>query len=199
MFVKFLHDTGAESRLELFETVGAWQGAFDAIERCRVPVIAACHGWCIGGGVNMIAACDIRVASAEARFSLREVKLAIVPDLGALSRLPRIIGEGMTRRLALTGEDIDADWALRCGLVDEVAQTPEACFEAARSIAQEIARNSPLAVRGTKRVLNEGLSSSARRGMNYVAAWNAAFLPSQDLKEAIEAFLEKRAPKFEGK
>lgn len=199
MFMGLLQDAGsAKSRLKLLDTVDAWQASIDSIERCRKPVIAAIHGWCIGGGVNIIAACDMRVASRDARMSLREVKLAITPDLGALQRLPAIIGQGMTRRLAFTGEDFDAQRALEIGLVDELFDDRDACVEGAHALARQIADNSPLVVQGIKRVLNHDLDPQRAAGRQFVATWNAAFLPSQDLMEAFMAFMEKREPEFKG-
>src|SRR5205085_12171431 len=103
----------AAERTALLDLILDMQDAFDCVAACRKPVIAAVNGWCIGGGLDLIAACDIRLCSADARFSLREVKVAIVADLGSLQRLPRIIGEGITRELALTGKDISAERALR--------------------------------------------------------------------------------------
>lgn len=188
----------AKSRMKLHDLVLEWQESFDAIERCSKPVIAAVHGYCIGGGVNMIAACDMRIASSDAVLSLREVKLAITPDLGALQRLPAIIGQGMTRRLAYTGENITAQRALEIGLVDEVFESQEELFEEASALATEIANNSPLVVQGIKSVLNHTLDHQAAEGRRYVATWNAAFLPSQDLMEAFTAFMERRDPVFKG-
>ena len=126
-----------------------------AVEACRKPVVAAVHGWCIGGGVDLIAACDIRLAAADAKFSVREVKVAIVADMGSLQRLPAIIGEGMTRRLAFTGEDIDATRAEQIGLVSDVY--PDQRHAAGRRpghVSRRCAANPPLVVQGTKRVLN---------------------------------------------
>lgn len=188
----------AKERMKLFEKVHAMRAGFDAIENGRVPYIAAVHGACIGGGLDMIAACDLRVASRSARFSLRETRVAIVADLGSLQRLGRVIGAGHLRELALTGKDIDAERAEQIGLVNHVLDTDEATLAAARAIATEIASNSPLAVRGTKEVLNVTERFGAEAGLRYVAAWNAAHLASHDLVEAFTAFGEKRAPKFRG-
>ena len=198
LFMEFMQAGSVSARQKLHDTVLAWQSGFDAIESCRKPVIAAVHGWCIGGGINMIAACDMRVASEDAKLSLREVKLAITPDLGALQRLPGIIGQGMTRRLAFTGEDISAQRALEVGLVDELFEGRDACVEGALALAMDIAKNSPLVVQGIKQVMNHSLDHQARDGRRYVAAWNAAFLPSNDLMEAVMAFMEKREPNFTG-
>jgi enoyl-CoA hydratase len=189
----------AAERTRLLDLVLEMQQAFNRVQSCRKPVIAAVHGWCIGGGLDLIAACDIRLCSADARFSLREVKVAIVADLGSLQRLPRIIGEGNTRELAFTGKDITADRALRINLVGEVYETREALIEAAQQAAREIADNPPLVVQGIKRVMNYCADKSTREGLEYVAVWNSAFLQSNDLTEAMMAFRERRAPEFKGR
>ena len=192
------HNLAAE-RTRMLDLVGEMQKANDRVATCRKPVIAAVSGWCIGGGLDLAAACDIRLCSFEAKFSLREVKLAIVADIGSLQRLPRIIGEGRTRELAFTGKDIDADTALRMGLVNEVYQTTEALLEAARTMAREIGSNPPLVVQGIKQVMNYCQDKSIADGLRYVALWNAAFFQSRDLTEALTAFKERRPPKFQGK
>ena len=189
----------AAPRLELHAMIRRLQAALDAVAQCPVPVIAAIHGWCIGGGLDVAAACDIRIASADARFSLRETKIAIVADLGSLQRLPGIIGRGNVRELAFTGKDVDARRALGMQLVNEVFETPEALFAAAQQMAAEIAKNPPLTVRGVKAVLDFGEGKSATEGLAYVAAWNSAFLASEDLGEAIGAFMGKREPAYRGK
>jgi enoyl-CoA hydratase len=188
----------AKGRTELLRLIRELQRAFDVVEECPTPVIAAIHGWCIGGGVDLSAACDIRIASSEARFSVREVKLAMVADLGSLARLPRIIGQGHTRELAYTGKNIDAERALRIGLVNDVYPSPAALFEAANALAREIADNSPLTVRGIKEVMRFSDGKPPHESLAYVAAWNSAFLPSKDLGEALAAFMEKRKPTFTG-
>jgi enoyl-CoA hydratase len=189
----------AGSRTTFLATVTRLQQAITAVEECRKPVIASLSGWCIGGGVDLAAACDIRVASAEARFSVREARVAIVADVGSLQRLPKIIGEGMTRRLALTAEDITAARAEQIGLVSEVFSDPAAALKGARALARSIAALAPLAVQGTKQVLNDTRDLSVAEGLRHVAVWNAAFLHSHDLEEATTAFVERRAPHFEGR
>jgi enoyl-CoA hydratase len=189
----------AAERTRFIDTILRMQAAVTSVAACRKPVVAAISGWCIGGGLDLIAACDIRLCSAEARFSLRETKMAIVADIGSLQRLPHIIGEGNTRELALTGKDIDSDRALRMGLVNEVYESPETLLAGARAMAGEIATNAPLVVQGTKRVLNERIDREVEEGLRFVAVWNAAFLQSLDLQEALAAFLERRPPRFEGR
>jgi len=161
-------------------------------------VIAAIHGWCIGGGIDLVTACDIRLCAADARFSVREVRLAMVADMGTLQRLPRIVGQGVARELALTGRDFDATEADRVGLVNRVYPDRESLVEGALEVAAQIAANPPMAVSGTKHLLNWSADHTVDEGLDYVATWNAAMLQSLDLTEAIQAFSEKRAPRFKG-
>jgi enoyl-CoA hydratase len=175
------------------------QASVTSVAECPKPVIAAIHGYCIGGGVDLVSACDIRVASADAIFSVRETRVAIVADLGSLQRLPRIIGKGHVAELALTGKDISAPRAREIGLVNDVLPDTDAAHAAARQLAAEIAANSPLAVQGTKAVLRACEDKSVADGLDYVATWNAGFLSSDDLMEAMAAFVEKRAPQFRGR
>lgn len=175
------------------------QGSISAVADCPVPTIAAVQGYCIGGGVDLVAACDIRLASADAVFSVRETKVAIVADLGSLQRLPRIINSGHLAELAYTGKDITAARAESMGLVNQVCDDAETVVREARAMAAEIAANSPLAVQGTKAVLAAGEGRTVAEGLDYVATWNAGFLASDDLTEAIAAFMEKRPAKFTGR
>ena len=189
----------APKRAELHALILQLQRSFNAIAVCPMPVIAAVHGACIGGGVDLIAACDIRVASTDAFFSVRETKIAIVADLGSLARLPAIIGPAHTRELALTGRDIDATRAAAIGLVTQVVPDRDAVWAAAQAVAAEIAANPPLTVRGVKQVLDFSSGKSVEDSLAYVAAWNSAFLASEDLVEAATAFAQKRPPKFTGR
>lgn len=174
------------------------QKAISAVADCRTPTIASVHGWCVGGGVDLISAVDIRYASADAKFSVREVKLAIVADLGSLARLPLILSDGHMRELALTGRDIDAARAEKTGLVNDVFADAEATLEAARATAAEIAANPPRAVAGIKDVLDQQRIARVSESLRYVAAWNAAFLPSRDLSEGIAATVARRPAHFTG-
>ncbi|RSN21984.1 crotonase/enoyl-CoA hydratase family protein [Streptomyces sp. WAC 05977] len=191
-------DALAGPRTKFLDEVKTLQASVSSIAECRKPVIAAISGWCIGGGVDVIAAADIRLASADAKFSVREVKVAIVADLGSLQRLAPIIGEGHLRELALTGKDIDAARAEKIGLVNDVHPDQDTLLTEARRLAAEIATNPPLVVQGTKNVLSANTERQVADGLRYVSAWNAAFLPSKDLGEAVQAFLERRAPEFKG-
>jgi len=189
----------AAERAKLHEIIVRMQRAITCVAECKKPVIAAISGWCIGGGVDLITACDVRLASADARFSVREVKLAIVADVGSLQRLPHIVGQGVTRELAMTGDDFGAERALRIGLVNEVYPGQKELFEAAHAMAARIAKNPPLVVQGIKSVLEHGMGRPISEGLAHVALFNAAYLPSLDLREAVSAFVEKREPDFKGR
>ena len=189
----------AAARADLLALIRRWQRGFDAIARSPVPVIAAVNGWCIGGGLDLATACDVRLASADARFSLRETKIAIVADLGSLQRLPMIVGRGHAREMAYTGRDVDADRARAIGLVNDVLPDVSALHAAADRLADEVAANPPLTVRGVKDVLDRTEGRPVDEGLAYVAAWNAAFLASEDLGEAMSAFFEKRPPHWQGR
>ncbi|MDT5324949.1 MAG: enoyl-CoA hydratase [Mycobacterium sp.] len=188
----------AKPRAEFHTRLRSMQQSITAVADCRTPVIASIHGWCIGGGVDLISAVDIRYASADAKFSVREVKLAIVADVGSLARLPLILSEGHLRELALTGKDIDAARAEKIGLVNAVFDDADGALAGAHATAAEIAANPPLTVRGIKDVLDQQRASRVSESLRYVAAWNAAFLPSKDLAEGITATFAKRAPEFRG-
>lgn len=190
---------GALSRMKLLATIGRLQAELEAVVRCPVPTIAAIHGRCIGGGLDLASACDLRVASRDVSISLRETKIAIVADLGSLQRLPGLIGQGLTRELAFTGADIGAERALSIGLVNRLYDDRAALDQGSLELAREIAANPPLTVRGVKRVLDFGADRRVQDGLDYVAAWNSAFLASEDLGEAMAAFLEKRPPAFQGR
>jgi enoyl-CoA hydratase len=191
-------EAGASARSGLLAQVREWQASITAVADCRTPVISAIDGWCIGGGIDLIAATDIRLASAGARFSVRETRVAIVADLGSLQRLVGIIGDGHLRELALTGSDIDSARAERIGLVNSVYADATALRDAALGLARTIAANSPLVVRGVKDVLDAERAPRVEAGLRYVAAWNAAFLPSRDLGEAFASFAERRGAEFSG-
>ena len=188
----------AAANAQSFAAVRAMQASVTSIAELAVPVIAAVQGYCIGGGVDLVSACDLRLCARDAKFSVRETKIAIVADLGSLQRLPRIIGAGHLAELAYTGKDIDAGRALAIGLVNAVFDTTDDLIAGARELASEIARNSPLAVQGTKAVLAANDGRSVDEGLEFVARWNTMYLQSNDLREAMTAFVEKRPPVFHG-
>lgn len=189
----------ARSKEELRVKIRQLQEDLNAVERCRKPVIAAVHGHCMGGGVDLLSACDIRMASRDAIFAIRETKVAVLADLGTFQRLPHIIGHGVFRELALTGRDFTADQALSMGFITHLCENRERLYEEARATAEEIVACPPLSVQGAKEVIVYSRDHGVQAGLEYVAQKNAAALPSEDLYEAINAFTEKRAPVFKGK
>ena len=192
-------DGSAPYREGLRKKILEIQEGMNAIERCRKPVIAAVHGHCIGAGVDLLSACDIRLASRDAVFSIRETRLGIIADLGTLQRLPHIIGHGWTNELALTGRDFTAEEALRMGFITRLCADREELLGQAKGLADQIAGLPPLTVQGTKEVLLQGRDEGVAPGLAYVAQKNAAMIPSADMLEAIAAFLEKRQPTFKGR
>lgn len=183
----------------IFHHILELQESLNVIEECKKPVIAAVHGACIGGGLDLIAACDIRLAAKDARFSLREARVAMIADLGSLNRLPRIIGEGHARELAFTAKDIDAERALRIGLINDIYPDREACLSAARALAEEIASAAPLAVQGAKEVMNFSKDKNMRDGLLYAAARSCLVIKAGDLMEAVTSFMQKKKPDFKGR
>lgn len=191
-------DSPAERNMRLYRHVKQLQSAITTLASCSKATIAAIHGYCLGGGVDLIAACDIRLCSLDAVFSIRETKIAIVADVGSLQRLPHIIPKGVLYELALTGRDFFSSEALNWGLVTHVEDTVEALVSKTSQVAQEIAHNSPLAVEGTKEILSGIYRSREAEQLDRVALWNAAFLRSNDLREALSAYRQKRSPTFQG-
>jgi len=194
-----LQGKGADDRERLRTSIIRFQESMNVIERCRKPVIAAIHSHCIGGGVDLASACDIRIASRDAVFSIRETRIAIVADVGTLQRLPYIIGHGWFRELALTGRDFTGEEALTMGFVTRLCEHRKALLEEAANLGSEMAALPPLAVQGAKDVILYSRDNGVYPGLRYVAQKNAAILPSEDLVEAFQAFMEKRPPEFKGK
>lgn len=186
----------------VLDLIKKFQPLFDCcnfIEECPKPVIAAVHGKCIGGGLHIISACDIRLCTEDATFCLKEPKIGLVADMGALQRLPLILGQGYTRELAFTVDDYAATQARQMGLVNHVYADQNALYEAARQMAQKISANAPLAIKSTKEVLNFSRHVNVYEGMALAIQKNATLLMTDDMKEAIISFLEKRPPNFQGK
>ncbi|MEQ1889751.1 MAG: crotonase/enoyl-CoA hydratase family protein [Alphaproteobacteria bacterium] len=173
------------------------QDCFTAFERARMPVIAAVQGGCIGAGVDMITACDMRYATADAFFCIQEINIGITADVGTLQRLPKIIAPGIARELSYTGRRMPANEAKACGLINEVFVNQAEMLEGVMAVAREIAAKSPLAIAGTKEMLNYARDHSVADGLNHNATWQAGMFYSQDIKEAMASRAEKREPKFE--
>lgn len=172
------------------------QEAFSAIERCRKPVLAAVHGACVGAGVDLVTACDMRYCSADAQFSVKEVDVGMTADVGTLQRLPRLVGEGMARELAYTARSVSGAEAREIGLVNRCHPDAETLQRDVMALAAAIAAKSPLAVRGSKEMITYARDHSVADSLNYVATWNAAMLMSEDLTEAIDAARARRPPQF---
>jgi enoyl-CoA hydratase len=186
------------ARREFYREIKRLQAAISSVAECPKPVIAAVHGFCIGGGIDLITACDVRLAAADATFSVRETRMAMVADLGTLQRLPRIIPAGHVAELVFTGKDITAQRAREIGLINDVYADAAGVQAAALALAREMAANSPLAVEGAKAVLKAGEEQTVEESLDHVALWNASFFKSNDLAEAVTAFLSKRPPEFRG-
>ena len=172
------------------------QECFSSVERLRVPMIAAVHGACIGAGVDLIAACDMRYCTADAKFSIKEVDLAVTADVGTLQRLRHVIGLPRLTELSYTGETFDGRKAQDIGLVGQAYATREELMAQVEQLARRIAAKSPVTVRGIKHNLLYSRDHSVQEGLRMVATWNAAMLVSDDLTEALTAQLQKREAKF---
>jgi len=184
-------------REQLRKQILALQAPINAIEQCSKPVIAAVYGGCIGGGVDIVSACDLRYCTEDAYFTIREIDMGMVADLGTLQRLPRLIPEGIMREMAYTGRAVAGSEAEKIHLVNKAYATQEALLEGVRQLAGQIAAKSPLSIRGTKHILNHSRDHSVADGLAYMATWNAAMLLSNDLTEAFQATMQKRNANFE--
>ena len=189
-------DCEGRKREKLRRVILDLQDSLTSLERCRKPVLAAIHGACIGGGIDLICCADMRYCSAEAFFTIKEIDMGMTADVGTLQRLPKLIGDGMVRELAYTGRKFLADEAQRLGLVNQVFDTPDALLQGVMQIAADIAAKSPLAIRGTKEMIVYARDHSVADSLNYIATWNAAMLMSSDLQEAMMAGMQKKAPVF---
>ena len=191
--------SGAIANLRQMEITRSFQDGITAIAKCPVPVIAAAHSHCIGAGIDLITACDIRLASADSIFSVRETKIGIVADVGTLQRLPDVVSAGHVAELAYTGKDFDAAHAEKIGLVNNVYPDMETVLAEAMKLASEIAANPPLAVRGTKFILQQSETLTKEQSLLLNGLWTmSTSLNSNDFMEAVTAFMEKRAPNYTG-
>jgi enoyl-CoA hydratase len=192
-------ESQAVANLRQIGVTQGFQAAISSVAKCPVPVIAAIHGHCLGGGIDLVTACDIRLASADATFSIRETKIGIVADVGTLQRLPGIVTAGHVAELAYTGKDIDAARAEKIGLVNDVYPDADAVLAAAYDLAMEIAGNAPLAVQGTKFILQQSEDLTTEQSLLLNGLWTMiSSLGSNDLVEAMKAFMEKRPANFTG-
>ena len=172
------------------------QRAFSCLEECRIPVLAAVQGGCIGGGVDMVSACDMRYATEDAYFTIFEINIGMTADVGTFPRLVKIIPEGVVRELAYTGRRMAAAEAKEVGLVNRVFKDHDALLAGVHELAAEIAAKPPLAVYGCKRMINYARDHSTADGLDYIAIWNASFLQGEEMGEAMRANRERRAGNF---
>ena len=184
--------------VEAEEATRRGQGLTELIENLGKPVIAAVNGFALGGGCELAMACSIRIAAESAKFGQPEVKLGVIPGYGGTQRMPRLVGRGRALKLILSGEIIDAAEAYRIGLVDELL--PDAhVVERAEAVLKKIITNAPLSVKYALEAVNKGLEASVAEGLLIEASLFAVCASTDDKKEGTSAFLEKRAPKFQGR
>lgn len=184
-------------RAETYAGIKTFQAAFTALEAARFPVIAAIQGGCIGGGLGIASACDLRLATREAFFVLQEINIGITADVGQLQRLPRVMPEGVVRELAYRGHRLGAERAHQIGFLNDLYDDHDALLAGALEIAGEIASKSPLAVWGAKRSIDHARDHSVADGLDHVALWQAAHYHRTDSHEALTAKAEGRAPTYD--
>jgi enoyl-CoA hydratase len=189
---------GARQKLEFYRLARRGQDIFTRLERLHQPTIAVIQAHCLGAGLEMVLCCDMRFCSAETLFGLPEPTLAIITDAGGLQRLPRVVGRGHAREIAFRGHRFNAERARAIGLVNDVFPDKESLDSRATEIAAEIASNPPLAVQGAKEVLLFNEEADLQESLEYTAARSSMILPSEDLYEAIAAYMEKKKGKYKG-
>jgi len=172
------------------------QDDVSSLEKCKKPVIAAIHNACIGGGVDIISACDMRFCTDGAFFVIKEVDMGLVADIGTLQRLPKIISPGLVAELAYTGRNLDAAEAYHVGLVNRTFNDKEKMMAHVMATAAAIASKSPVVIRGTKEMIKYTRDHSVDEALNHMSVWNSAFIMSNDIQEAMAAFMEKREAVF---
>ena len=180
----------------LYRVAKELQDMLSKLEKLRIPVLAGIQGGCIGGGLDLVTAADMRFASKDAFFCIQEVNIGMAADIGTLQRLPRVIPEGKVRELAYTGRRMPAGEALEAGLVNKVYESHEEMVSGLKEMAAVIASKSPLAVYGTKAILNYSRDHTIAEGLEYNALWSGAMLPQEDMAEAMMSNIEKREPEF---
>lgn len=181
---------------KFYATVTRLQKTFSALENCRIPVLAAIQGGCIGGGVDLVTACDMRYVTDDAFFTIFETNIGMTADVGTFPRLVNLIPEGIVRELAYTGRRMDAEEALAVGLVNRVFPDHESMVEAVMTIARDIASKAPLAIYGCKRVITYARDHNTSDTLDYVGIWNASMLQFDEIREAMQANQEKRPGRF---
>jgi enoyl-CoA hydratase len=191
-----MNDATPEGRAAVFDTLSDMQATFTKLETLRIPVIAAIQGGCIGGAVDMVTACCIRYASAEAFFCIQEINIGMVADVGTLQRLPKLIPLAVVKELAYTGRRLTADKAMQYGLVNAVFDSPEATLQAAMDCAKEIASKPPVAMWGTKQAIHFARDHTVDESLKQMGWLQAAIWSNRHVGEAVTAMKEKRAGNF---
>ncbi len=191
-----LDDKDASSRAAIFDKLMDMQVTFNRLESLRIPVIACIQGGCIGGGVDLVSACDIRLASADTFFCIQEINIGMVADLGTLQRLPKLIPEGIVRELAYTGRRLTAARALTCGLVNELFEDHEQLVKGGLKMALEIAAKPPVAVWGSKQAIQYARDHSTDDALKQMGWLQSGIWDTQAVKESVAAFKEKRHAEF---
>lgn len=185
------------ARAALMKTVQSFQDTFTCLERARFPVLAAIQGGCIGGGVDLISACDMRYCSDNAFFVIQEINIGMTADVGTFPRLQKLMADGLVRELAYTGRRLNAERALSSGLVNATFASHDDLLLAVRATAQEIAEKSPLAVWGSKEILNYGRDHTTADTLHHMATWQAGMWHMPDMQTAFEAKKADRTPEFD--
>lgn len=193
---RLFESEAGRAALALRDLILKLQKAFNAIEAARFPVIAAIHGACIGGGIDLISACDIRVASTDAYFAIEEINIGMAADVGTLQRLPKLINPSVAAELAYTGRRFSSDQAREMGLVSMVFASRDETIAGALELAAGIAERSPLAIAGIKRNLTYSRDHSVSDGLDYIATWNAGMLRAEDLTTAVKAAMARNKAAF---
>lgn len=191
-----LATASARQRLAFQESLRKLMDCFSALDEASFPVIAAIQGGCIGGGLDLVTACDIRLCSADAFFLLQEINVGMAADLGSLQRLPKIVPQGIAREMAYTGERLAADRALAVGLVNEVLPDTAALLDRATTLAHAIAAKSPLAIAGSKLALNHARDHGTAASLQQMTLLQSAIFDTGEMATAIAAWKEKRAAEF---
>ena len=186
----------ADHGVRFHQSARLMQETFSVLENCRMPVLAAIQGGCIGGGVDLTTACDMRYTTEDAFFSVHETNIAMTADVGTFPRLVNLVPEGIAREMAFTGNPLSAAEALRYGLVNRVYPNQETMLTEVIKIAQQIAKQAPLAVYGCKRMINYARDHSTADTLDYVITWNASMLNVDEIGEAMLAKSEKRVANF---
>lgn len=182
--------------VKFLDTVKRMQHSFSVMEACRLPVLVAIQGGCIGGGIDMVTAADMRYATRDAFFTIYETKIGMTADVGTFPRIVKLMPEGLVRELAYTGRRMPADEARAQGLINQVFDTQDEMLAAVMGIAREIAANAPLAVHGCKRAISYARDHTTQEGLDWIGLWNASMLHNDEIIEAMSARAEEREPDF---